>query len=113
MEIMLTPAVNLLGCILLNFKVYGKKEVTVTAIVPEFLAEGFFNEYNNFDIDAMQSQCETVSDIEAFYPELYRYVFSQVCEEVDYRDIEHAEILWAIDMGIPPGMPTYIQGYEL
>ena len=113
MEIMLSPAINLLGCILLNFKAYGKTPVVVTAIIPEFLAEGFFNEYNNFCIDDLLAHCETVSDIEAMYPELYRYVFNQICEEIDFRDIEYAEILWAIDMGLPPGMPSYVAGYEI
>ena len=113
MELYTSPSINLIGSVLLNFKVYGKKDLVVTAIIPEFLVENFFTECNNWSIDEMLANCEDECDIQNQYPELHRYVFSQVCEEVDFRDIEYGEILWAIDMGLPPGIPSYIQGYEI
>ena len=113
MEIMLSPAINLISSVLLNFKVYGRKDLVVTGVIPEIFVEGFFREYENFDIDTLKEECETPEDIKALYPEIYRAVFREICEEIDFGEIDYAEILWAIDMGLPPGIPAYIAGYEI
>lgn len=111
MEIMTTPAINLLGSLLLNYKFYGPKDVIVTSVIPEFLIEMFFEELESFDLE--EAQQDAVEDLELTYPLIYQYIVREAVEEASFHDFQYGEILWAIDMGIPPGFPCYIQGYEI
>lgn len=109
MEIFTTQAINLLGSVLVQARIMhlNGDNTPVTGIIPEFMAEKFFSELK--DLMVFESY-DSESDFEDDCPTIYNYLFAV---HTPFDNLYGIEVDWAIDMGIPPAFPRYIQGYEI
>lgn len=111
MDIMTTPAINLLGVGLFSVTIYrtDDSEDTVTVIVPEFFLEKFFEEFAQFKEEL--TAYSDMEDLAAMYPTVYDYVFE--AQGFDLNKAEHIEIQWGISFEVGSPFPRYFEGLEI
>ena len=112
MEIYTTQAINLLGSVLVQARIMhlNGDNTPVTGIIPEFAVEKFLSELR--ELMVFESY-EDEDDLRYSSPLVYQYLYEKADSGSHFDNLYGIEIDWAIDMGIPPAFPRYIQGYEI